>query len=915
MATVVGGRELGAGHERGRVVTPIVRLIAGLRERLRGLFFRSRVDADLEEELRFHMEMEASKLARSGATTQEATRLAAAHLGGVERYKDEVRDARGLAWIPGTKLDFALGLRMMRKHPALSVVGGIGMAVGVAMSVGMFVFIRANIYPTIPLDEGDRIVALENRDVAVNNEDRRVLHDFLTWRRELKSVDDVGAFRTVLRNVTIGEEPPEPIEGAEMTAAGFRVARVPALMGRSLVDDDERADRPPVVVIGFDVWKKRFGGRADIVGRSMKLDGVSHTIVGVMPDEFAFPVNHRMWIPLRAEATAGTVLRRRGPSLYVFGRLADGATLETAQVELSALGRRAAAQFPENAKIEPMVMPYIHSITDIQGIETLGIIMMQGMMTLLLVVVAVNVAMLVYARTATRQGEIAVRTALGASRTRIVSQLFIEALTLALCSSLAGLGIAYMGVRLGAAIMESEMGSAFWISYTIDPWIVLYTMGMAVFTAVIVGVLPALQATGKRLQVNLRSLSGSALRLGRTWTTLIIAQVALAVAVLPATVSWAWTEMRGGFTRTTYDASHFLVAELQIDAEARRSQLRSDGSQITEILRRLAETPELEQVAYRTSFAARRGAVEADGVPSPKGVLGFRVSSSGVSPDYFSLYGLRLAAGRNFITSDMDTASSSVIVSRAFAKKLFGVDNPLGRRVRYAAVPPAGDVPGQEASRWYEIVGVVENERENSFDAELVIPKLYYAVSPASLLRAEGIVIEGRMQGTALGPIEALMRRIVAQADPTLRLGRVMQQSAANRQELTVLRLIALGLGMVLLSVFLLSAAGIYALVSFTVTRRRKEIGIRTALGGTQRQVLGGVLWPIARQIVVGMAIGIGGAAAIDRATGGDLFGGRGGVLLPVFAIAMSLVALLAAFGPARRGVRIQPTEALRAEA
>ena len=893
---------------------PVIRLIAGMRERLRGVFFRSRVDAEMEDELRFHMEMEAAKLVRSGAAPQDAARVAAATLGGVERYKDEVRDARGLAWIPGARLDFALGWRMMRKHPALSIVGGIGMAFGVAMTVGMFVFIRANIYPTIPLDQGDRIVALENRDVTVNNEDRRVLHDFLTWRRELKSIEDVGAFRTVLRNVAVGEEPPEPSELAEMTAEGFRLARVPALMGRYLLEDDERPDRPLVVVIGFDVWKTRFGGRPDVVGRTMKLGGIVHTVVGVMPDDFAFPVSHRLWIPLRAEATAGGVLRRQGPELYVFGRLSDGATLESAQAELSTLGRRAASQFPENAKIEPMVMPYIHSITDIQGIETLEIVMMQAMMTLLLVVVAVNVAMLVYARTATRQGEIAVRSALGASRTRIVSQLVIEALTLAICSSAVGLGIAFVGVKLGAGIMEAEMGgSAFWISYQLDPWIILYTMAVAVFTAVIVGVLPALKATGKRLEVNLRSLSGSALRLGRTWTTLIIAQVALAVAVLPATVSFAWTEARGGFTRTTYDASHYVVAELQTEQDGQKAALRPDGSQLAEIARRLEETPEIEQVAYRTSFAERRGSVEAENVESPKGALGFRVSSSGVSPDYFSLYGLRLAAGRNFIASDVDTASTSVIVSRGFASKVFGATNPLGRRVRVAALPPAGDTPGKEASRWFEIVGVVDNERDNAFDPALVVPKLYYAVSPATLLRGETIVIEARILGS-FAPIVPIMRQIVAQADPTLRLGRVLQQSAANRQQLTVLRLLGLGLGMVLLSVFLLSAAGIYALVSFTVTRRRKEIGIRSALGGTQRQVMGGVLWPVARQILVGMVIGLGGAAAFDRVSGDDIFGGQAGLLLPAFGIAMSIVALLAAFGPARQGVRIQPTEALRAE-
>jgi putative ABC transport system permease protein len=896
-------------------VSALIRLAAALRERVRGLVFRQRVDAEMEEELRFHMEMEARKLSGSGTTPAEARRLAAATLGGVERYKDEVRDARGLAWIPGLRLDFLLGLRMMKKHSALSVVGGLGMAVGVAMSVGMFVFIRANIYPAIPLDEGDRIVAIENRDTTVKNEDRRVLHDFLTWRQELKSVTDVGAFRSVTRNVSAGSAAPEPLEIAEMSAAGFTLARVPAMRGRYLLPDDERPDRVAVVVIGYDVWQSRFGGRADIIGRSLKLDGVVHTVVGVMPDGFSFPVSHRVWIPLRAEAMATTIPRRTGPGFFVFGRLANGATLETAQAELDILGKRAAALYPVNSTLEPMVMPYIHSITDIQGIETLGIVMMQGMMTLLLVVVAVNVAMLVYARTATRQGEIAVRTALGASRTRIVSQLFIEALTLALVSSVVGLGIGYVGVSLGAGIMESEMGSSpFWISYRLDGWIILYTVGIAVFTAVIVGVIPALKATGKRLETNLRSLSGSALRLGKTWTALIIAQVALAVAVLPATVNFAWTEMRAGFTRTTYDASHYLLGEIRIEApEAGALPPRSD--RVAELVRRLEELPEIEDATYRTSFAARRGPVEVEGVASPGGTSGFRVISKGVAPDYLSVYGLRIAAGRALNAADMDTAAATVVVSRRFASRMYGAASPLGRRVRYAAQPSTAEGGERPASRWYRIVGVVDNERENLFDPELVVPELYYAVSPETALLGESIGVQARLKGTSMAAVVPAMRRVSSDVDPSMRLGRIMQQSAANVQEQTVLRLLALSLGLVLLSVFLLSAAGIYALVSFTITRRRKEIGIRSALGATQRQVLTDVMRPVAHQILIGMALGLGGAAVVDRVTGQELLGGRAGLLLPAFGIIMAVVAIAAAFGPARRGIRIQPTEALRAEA
>ena len=896
----------------------IRRLFAATREIIRGVFFRSRLDAEVEEELKYHMELEAEKLRRTGLPASEAHRLAAASLGGVERHKDEVRDARGWAWLPAARLDFTLGLRMMKKHPALSVVGGIGMAVGVAMSVGMLVFIRANIYPTIPLDEGDRIVALENRDVTTNNEDRRVLHDFVTWRTELKSIEDVGAFRTVVRNVAVANEAPEPLEMAEMSASGFRLARVPAAMGRFLVDDDERADRPPVAVLGHDLWRSRFGARPDIVGVTIKIAGVTHTIVGVMPEDFGFPVMHRMWIPLRADP--GAFPRRRGPYLYVFGRLAPGATLEAAQAELSTVGRRAAAQFPENAKIEPMVMPYIHSITDIQGIRNLDVMLMQMMMTLLLVVVAVNVAMLVYARTAARQGEIAVRTALGASRTRIVSQLFVEALALAICSSIAGLGIGYLGVKLGAGIMETEMGgSPFWLSYRLDPWIVLYTIAIAVFTAIIVGVIPALQATGKRLEVNLRSLGGSAPRLGKTWTALITAQVALAVAVLPATVNYAWTEGRAVFTHPTYDARQYVVAELQVEQgdgpQSGAARGRVTGGAIAEIVRRLEESPAIEDVAYRTSFAARRGPVEAEHVTSPPGTLGFRSGSYGVSTDYFDLYGLRLLAGRGFVGSDGDTAATAVIVNQAFAAKVFGTASPLGRRIRYAAVPAPGDpAAARDASRWYEIVGVVTNERVNDVAPELVIPGLYYAVSPEVLVNGESMVLDGRTREAGLTTVVPVMRRVVAAVDPTIRVGRVIQQANANRQDMIIARLLGLGLGLVLLSVFLLSAAGIYTLVAFTITRRRKEIGIRSALGATQRQVVSGVLGPVARQVAIGMVVGIAGGAAVDRAMGGELFGGRAGVLLPMFGVAMSIVALLAAFGPARRGIRVAPTEALRGE-
>src|SRR5688572_10140777 len=314
-------------------------------------------------------------------------------------------------------LDVKLGLRMLVKHPALTVVGGLGMAVAIAISVGFFSFMLAYGWPELPLEEGDRVVALENRDIAINNEDRRALHDFFTWREELRSVQDLAAFRTVERNLITGDGPPELVFVAEMSAAGFRVARVPPLLGRHLIEADERADATPVVVIGYDVWQNRFAADRGIIGRTLRLGGTVRTIVGVMPEGFAFPENHRIWTPPRVNPTA--VAPRQGPEIFMFGRLAPGITMAQAQSELDGLGARAAAAFPEtHAQLRPMVMPYTHSLTDIQGMTRWALAQMQLMTNLLLLVVALNVAVLIYARTATRHGEVAVSRAMGAGRTR-----------------------------------------------------------------------------------------------------------------------------------------------------------------------------------------------------------------------------------------------------------------------------------------------------------------------------------------------------------------------------------------------------------------------------------------------------------------------------------------------------------------
>ncbi|HEV2074835.1 MAG TPA: ABC transporter permease, partial [Thermoleophilaceae bacterium] len=518
---------------------------------------------------------------------------------------------------------------------------------------------------------------------------------FMTWREELETVQDLGAFRTVERNLIPGEGPPEPVQVAEMSAAGFRLARVPPLLGRYLLEEDERPGASPVVVIGYDAWQNRFEGDPAIVGRDVRLGGTLHAVVGVMPEGFAFPENHRFWTPLRADPAAYE--RREGPAIFIFGRLAPGVTMEQAQAELEAIGRRTAAAFPEtHAQLRPMVMPYTHSLTDIQGISLWEVAQMQLMMSLLLLVVALNVAVLVYARTATRQGEIAVRSALGASRGRIMRQLFAEALVLSLVAAAAGLALAQVGIRLGTRIMEMEMevGVPFWMDYGLRPVTVLYTVGLAVLAAIIVGVLPALQATGRRLQSDLRQLGGgTGMRLGKTWTALIVAQIAIAVALLPAAAAMGWDEIQKAATRPTYPAEEFLAASLtpetggtaEVGAQAASPEgAPRFGERLAELMRRLEAEPEVAGVTFRASLPGRGGRVQIEGVPAPpESPSGHLVSSFGVHPSFFEVFGARVLTGRPLETGDLGEEATAVIVNQAFMRQLLGGGNALGRRIRH----------------------------------------------------------------------------------------------------------------------------------------------------------------------------------------------------------------------------------------
>ncbi len=630
----------------------------------------------------------------------------------------------------------------------------------------------------------------------------------------------------------------------------------------------------------------------------------------------AFPVSHSYWIPLTDAATFGP---REGPDIFIFGRLRDGVAMQQAQAELSALGARAASAFPlTHARLRPRVMPYAHPILDIQGTTTRDFTAMQSIVSVLALIVAVNVGVLVYARTATRQREIAVRTALGASRRRIVGQLFIEALVLSAAASAAGVVLARFGIAQGSAIYAAQANDAAPYFLKLDvPWAAYaYVAMLTVFAALVAGVLPALHATGRRAQDTLKQASGGdGLRLGRVWTAMIIAQVAIAVTGLPAVIKISWDGIQRGLTRANYSEESFLAAIISADPDApagiaepvyeRESVLRFEKLK-TDLVTSLEAEPAVDDVTVASAIpgAEPRARIAIDGaVNVQSGALD--VGFNGVATDFFDAFGARVIAGRALRDSDGAGSTQGVVVNRAFVNQLLGGANAVGRYVHYVE---AGRRASGGATTQFEIVGVVTNLGANTIAPELIDPVIYH-----SLRSSTGATALIRMRGNEPLQFSSRLRDLASALDSTLRL-RVVTLSEMRRQQLIGLRLMLLGFSLVIVTVLLLSADGIYAMMSFTVSQRRREIGIRAAMGAEAGQLLRSIFTKAALQLAAGVAVGIVMALMIDRASYGELLGLFGRALLPVTAVVMTIVGLFATMGPARRSLRIQPTEALRAE-
>jgi len=894
-------------------------LLARFRSVLRGIRRGDALNDDMEAEFRLHMDLRAEELVRAGLTPAEAERQARLEFGSAPSFTDRGRDARGLRAFDSLRfsvLDLKLGGRMLVKHPALTVIATIAVAFAIAVGTVGFEIARHVLWPTIPLPDGKAIVALRNWNVADNASVPASRRDYTLWQGGLSTITDLSAVQVEERNVALGAGPGQPETVANVTASTFALTRVPALMGRTLLEADERGDAPDVVVVGYEFWKNKLDGARDVVGRVIRISGRPVAIVGVMPRGYGFPQRNDVWRPLHLER-----IREASPSLsYVFGRLAAGHARAEAVAQVAAIGGRAATMFPETRK---NVRLQVVSLPDAVEYWDDDVPWMLASMNVFLVLLAAllcgNVAMLLFARAVSRERELLVRAALGASRGRLIMQLFAEALLLCAIGAAVGLTVAHYALAATWTMIEGKGGPLpFWLDTSLSTTTTLYAVGLTLFAAAIAGFVPALKVTSGGADRRLRAASsgGGGLQFGGVWTVVIVAQIAL-TTVLPVPL----LGVRPAGTQKApvgFPAEAFLTATLAIDhldgvaasgdtvpgGRAVRLETRYQA-----LAARLREQPGVLDVTYADQMPLTRlrwSAIEAEGSPPNDGndhcKPNYCAGSVSVDPRFFDVVGAPVIRGRALTTADAEQKTRAIVVNEFFVNRVLHGRNPIGRRIRFVWNPD------RSAESWYEIVGVVPNLGVSDNEGDWGRAGVYQAKLPreTGTLRV-AIHVRGDPQRFA-----TRLRELAQTTDPALRVidPKPLLRPEAPSNPFWFELLVSLT------SVTLmLSLAGVYAVTAFAVARRTREIGVRVALGAQPLDVLTTVFKRPLVQIALG--IGVGAIMAVLILNQGDVSDMRYGDLVraAIFALSTILCCVLACIVPTRRALRIQPTEALKDEA
>ncbi|HEX8160427.1 MAG TPA: ABC transporter permease [Pyrinomonadaceae bacterium] len=878
----------------------------------RRLFHRSESEAELEKELRFHLDQHAGDLIARGHSPAEARRRARLALGGPEQVKEGCRDARGTRWLEELLQDLRYGARAMSKNPAFTIAALLTLALGIGANTAIFSVVNAVLLRPLPYPEPARLVTPvgEKNDPGA----RTVVSypDFLDWRDQTQALERVAAYTQSSMLLRRGEAEPELISGANVTADLFPLLRVRTALGRAFTREEDKPGAAPVILISHDVWRNRFNADPGVIGQPLNRGAAgSAIVVGVLPEGFVFPAQSIRTDYLRPLAPSlGEWAERRGAfSLRVLARLKQGATAGQAEAEMRVIGDRLERQYPDAGSRLGTRFVSLHE--SVVGGVRAPLLVLLGAVGLLLLVACANVGNLLLARAASRHREIAVRTALGASRLRVVRQLLTESVLLSLAGAGLGVPLAVWGVRLivgGAGVALPRLTDV-----SPDGRVTAFTIAVTGLTGVAFGLAPALQASRVELHEALkegeRGASAGAAR-ARLRAALVVSEVALSLVLLAGAglLLKSFVRLRG--VDPGFDARRVLTTALSL-SKTKYPGTEQRRAHFAEIVERVRAVPGVESAAaiYPLPFGGAESSnsflVLGREAPPP----GDRPSANyrAVSHDYFRVMRMSLARGRAFTEHDGEGAPPVVIVNETFARRFLPGRDPLGERV---VIERAGG--GRDVQEPREIVGVVGDVRHAGLDEEAG-PEFYvpYSQAPESYMSVVVRTAVDNPAGIGVGVRDAIRAADAGQYVPAVRpMTELVAESVAHR------RFGALLTGLFAALALSLASVGIYGVTSYTVTQRRHEIGIRMALGAQPRDVLRLVVGQGSRQLLAGLGIGLALSLAATRVLAGMLYHvtPTDPVTFALVTLALSSVALLACYLPARRATKVDPLIALRYE-